>query len=485
MSKEKSYPRYKLVGLFLGIIAFITILLIPSFGDLPRIGQKVLAIVALMVIWWVTEALPIGITALLPLVLCPLLGIAGKKVTDLGINIYTSYADPCAMMCIGIFIFSACIVKWGLHRRIALGVVKVIGGKPKFIILGYMLATAVVSMWISNLTATAMMLPLAIALLTQLNFSKDSNFSKALILSIPYGAGVGGMATLVGAGANVTGVGLMQDLSGQVVGFLEWMKIGIPFCIIMLPLTWFVLCKMFKVDKVQIENIDIIGEEIKALGPMNRGEKMTAVIFVLAILTFMTRQYTIGKLFPLVTDETVAIILGLVLFLIPIDLKKGEFLMDIKTAIEGVSWNTYLLLGGALCMGQLITKTGIADWVASHLGFLSGMPIFVLMLALGTICTFITEFSSNTVVVAAFLPMLYGMAVNMGYNPLMVMFVATFAAGCAWVTPAATPPNAFTFGTGYIEMKDMVKPGLVMKVISIVVVPLIMYFIAAPLSNLF
>ena len=484
-TESASYPRYKLIGFFLGMAVFALILLLPPFGDLPRIGQQVLAIVALMIIWWITEAIPIGMTGLMPLVLCPLLGIAGKSVTDLGINMYTSYADPCVMMCIGIFMFSACIVKWGLHKRIAMNIVKLVGGNPKRIVLSYLLATGIISMWISNATATAMMLPLAIAILLQLNFKKEDGLSKALVLAVVYGSGIGGMATLIGAGANVAGVGIMQDMTGQTVGFLEWMKIGVPFCIVMFPITWVILCKMYRIGDVKLENVGVIDQELKNLGPMSRGEKMTAVIFVLAILAFMTRQYTIGALFPLVTDETIAVMMGLVLFLIPVDLKNGVFLMDIKTAIEGISWNTYLLLGGALCMGQLITKTGIADWIAAQMDFLAGMPTFVMMLVLGTICSLVTELSSNTVVVSAFLPMLYGLAVNMGYNPFMVMFLATFAAGCAWMTPAGTPANALGFGTGYIEMKDLFRTGLVMKIVSIIVVPLVMYFVAMPLTDLF
>ncbi|MCQ5028051.1 DASS family sodium-coupled anion symporter [Flavonifractor sp. DFI.6.63] len=483
--QKAAYPRYKLIGLFLGILVFAVILLIPSLPGLPRVGQSVLALVALMVVWWVTEAIPIGMTALLPLVLCPILGIAGKKVTELDINLYTSYADPSVMMCLGIFMFSACIVKWGLHKRIALHVVKLVGGKPTRIILGFLLATTVISMWISNTTATAMMLPLAAALVMQLGLTMQDGMAKALVLAIPYGASAGGLATLIGSGTNVSGVALMQELSGQEVTFFEWLKIGLPVTIVLMPVIWLILCKLFKVKETKVGDSSVIDDELSALGPMSRGEKMVLVIFILAMLTFMTRKYTISALFPLVTDETVAVIMGLILFVIPVDLKSGVFLLDIKTAINGISWNTFLLLGGATCMGQLMSKTGIAEWIADGMGFLSSMPTIVMLLVLGTIVMLLTEVCTNLVVAVAFLPMIYGLAVTLGFNPFLMMFVVTLGAGCAWMMPTGTPPNALAFGTGYIEIKDMVRAGLILKVCTIILLPVAMYLISMPLTSLF
>lgn len=212
---------------------------------------------------------------------------------------------------------------------------------------------------------------------------------------------------------------------------------------------------------------------------------MVLVIFILAMLTFMTRKYTISALFPLVTDETVAVIMGLILFVIPVDLKSGVFLLDIKTAINGISWNTFLLLGGATCMGQLMSKTGIAEWIADGMGFLSGMPTIVMLLVLGTIVMLLTEVCTNLVVAVAFLPMIYGLAVTLGFNPFLMMFVVTLGAGCAWMMPTGTPPNALAFGTGYIEIKDMVRAGLILKVCTIILLPVAMYLISMPLTSLF
>lgn len=483
--KKPDYPRYKLVGLFLGIAAFLVLLLIPGLPGLSAIGQKVLALVALMVIWWVTEAIPIGMTALLPLILCPILGIAGKGTTEQGINIYSSYSDPAVMMCLGIFMFSACIVKWGLHKRIALYIVKMVGGKPSRVVLGFLLATTVVSMWISNTTATAMMLPLAVALVLQLGLTMHDGMAKALVLAIPYGASAGGLATLIGSGTNVSGVALMQELSGQEVSFMEWLKVGLPVTILLVPVIWIILCLLFRVKKTDIGDTSVIDDELRALGPMNRGEKLIGVLFILSMLAFMTRKYTIGALFPMVTDETIAIIMGVILFVIPVDLKNGVFLLDIKTAIEGVSWNTFLLLGGATCMGQLMSGTGIADWIAGGMGFLSGMPTFVMLLVVGTIVMVLTEVCTNMVVAVAFLPMIYGIAVPLGFNPFMMMFVVTLGAGCSWMLPCGTPPNAISFGTGYIEIKDMVKAGLLIKIATIFILPIAMYLISAPLTSLF
>lgn len=487
MEKTKevqNFPTMKKVGLFLGIALFAIILSLPGIPGLESGGQKALALTALIITWWITEPVPIWITSLLPLAVSPFIGLAGPGPNDYGINLYSNYSSPVVMMCIGVFLMAAVIEKWNLHKRIALSIVDKIGNTPEKIVLAFGVAVAFVSMFMSNTTATAMLLPIAIALLKQLGFSKEDGFSKALILMIPFAANIGGMGTVIGSGTNLAGAAVIRELAGIDVTFQEWLKIGLPFVVLLLPLTAFVLNKMFKVKKADLGDSDTISKELKALGAMTKAEKITTAYLIFAIAGFAFAEQ-ISNFIPFMTDVGWGIVVGVVAFLIPVDFNKGEFLMDAKTGIQQVSWGTYLLLGGALTLGEIFSKTGIASWMASGLGFLSALPEIAIIIVIAIIVAFITEAASNLVVASAFLPPIYGIALELGINPMLLMMTVTLSSSFAFMLPSGTPPNGLSYGSGYIDMKDLVKAGFVVKMISIVLFPVVMYLISAPLTTLF
>lgn len=483
-TKNAEYSSTKKIGLFLGIAAAAIILMLPGINGLNAEGQKALALTAIMVIWWVTEAVPIWVTALLPLVLSPLFGLAGTKPTESKINIYSNYASPVVMMSLGVFLLAAVIEKWNLHKRIALNIVYKMGDRSSMIIFGFAIATGFVSMFMSNVTAVAMMLPIGVAMIKQLGLSHDSGFAKALALSIAFAASIGGMGTMIGSGTNVAGVALMKELAGIDITFVEWLKVGLPFVVILLPLSVLALNKIYKVKEVSLGDNKVIEKELKSLGPMTKAEKTTTVYLILAIGGFIFRAH-LSKLFPFLTDEGFAVLVGVILFLIPVDFKNGLFLMDSKTAIKEISWSTFLLLGGALTLGDIFSKAGIAAWVASGLGFLSALPEIAIIFVVAVLVAVITEACSNFVVASAFLPVIYGIALQLGIEPMLLMMTVTLSASFAFMLPTGTPTNAIAFGSGYIDIKDMIKGGFVVKMLAIVIFPIVMYFIAAPLTSLF
>ncbi|CAK7019667.1 MAG: Sodium-dependent dicarboxylate transporter SdcS [Desulfovibrio sp.] len=474
----------KKTGLFLGIACMFLILLLPDIPGLSPVGQKALALTVIMVVWWMTEAVPIWVTALLPLALSPLIGLAGVRATPEKINVWTNYSSPVVMLSLGVFLLAAVIEKWNLHRRIALTIVSWMGNRPSMIIFGFCLATGFVSMFMSNITAVAMMLPIGIALISQMNMSKESGFAKALVIGLAFAASIGGMGTMIGSGTNVGGVAIMKELTGLDITFLEWLKVGLPLVIFILPLSVFALCKLFRVNDTKLGEVDIIQQELKALGPMTREEKISFWTVTICILLFIVRGQ-ISHFIPLLRDENLAIIIGVSLFLIPVDFKKGVFLMDPKTAIAKISWGTFLLLGGALTLGHIFQRAGLAEWLAGGMSFLQGLPEIALIIIVALLVAFISELCSNFVVASAFLPVAYGMAKSLGIDPMLLMMTVTLSASFAFMLPSGTPTNAIAFGSGYIDIPDMMKAGIVVKLIAVVVFPIVLYVIAKPLTNLF
>lgn len=480
--------EYKLsqkIGLILGPVAAIILCLLP--GGIPGLaatGVKVLGLTLWMVIWWVTSALPIWIPALLPIAGSILLNLAGGEVTEEGINAYGSYAAPVTMMCLGVFILAAVIEKWNLHKRIALNIINLAGGRPAMLVFGFGLATAIISMFMSNTTAVAMLIPIAVALLSQLGMKKGEGFSTALILTVAYAASIGGMATLIGSGTNIAAVGLIKELTGISMSFTDWLVIGLPFTIVLLPLMTVAICKMFKVGKTDLGDTDVIRQELKALGKMNKGEKISSVYLIIAILGFIFNDQ-MAKILPLISNEGFAIILMVAAFVVPVNFKKGEFLMDSKTAVEKISWSTFILLGGALTLGGIFQSAGVADWIAEGLSFLAAWPPILVIVFISVVVAILTEVVSNFAVVAAFLPAISGLAATIGMNPMFLLMAVALSASFAFMLPTGTPPNALVFGSGYLEMKDLMKAGFVIKLLGIIIFPVIMYAVAAPLSSLF
>ncbi|MPM23959.1 Sodium-dependent dicarboxylate transporter SdcS [bioreactor metagenome] len=465
--------KFKKIGFIVGILAMLLIAFMPTPEGLTLVGQRVLAVTVLMVIFWITEAMPISFTALLPILLFPLMGITGAKGQN-DIELFKHYAYQTCYLLVGVGFLSGSMVKHGLHKRISLGIVSKIGKKPTTLILGFILAVGFVSMWMSNTAATVMMLPVAMAIATTLGDDAKS-LKKAIILSIPYAATIGGMATTIGTTTNPTGIGLIAETIGVEIDFLGWLKIGLPFTIVLLPLMWIYMVKFFKVDKMPSIDITIARQQYAELGPMNKGEKWTAAIFLICVILWCTRSVLWGNWLPFCTDETVAMLGAFLVMAIPLNYKEGEYICDWKTGFNDVPWNAVILLGGSMVMGNAFKDAGVAGWVAGMLSGLAGMNAVVICIIVGIITALLTELTTNAVVVAAFIPVLVGVGQAIGVNPFAMMIATMLACNFAFMLPPATPPNAIAYGTGEIEMKDLVKCGLGLKIIALIVFPIMLY----------
>ena len=466
------YPIRKL-GFIAGILAMLIIGFMPTPEGLTLVGQRVLAVTVLMVVFWITEAMPIPFTALLPILLFPLMGITGAKGQN-DIQLFKHYAYQTCYLLVGVGFLSGSMVKHGLHKRIALGIVSKIGKKPATLILGFIIAVAFVSMWMSNTTATVMMLPVALAIASTLG-DEARGLRKAMVLSIPYAATIGGMATVIGTTTNPTGIGLIQETIGVEINFLDWLKIGLPFTIVLIPLFWIYMVKFFKVDKMENIDISIARQQYEALGPMKKGEKYTAVIFLLCVVLWVTRSTVWGKLVPFATDETVAMLGAFLVMAIPLDYKENEYVCDWKTGFNDIPWNAVILLGGSMVMGNAFKDAGVAGWVANMLQGLAGMNAVVICIIVGIVTALLTELTTNAVVVAAFIPVLAGVGEAIGVSPFAMMIACMLACNFAFMLPPATPPNAIAYGTGEITMKDLITCGLGLKLIALVVFPIVLY----------
>lgn len=481
-----NFTKSQRIGLILGpIVAVIFCFL--TLPGLDAVATRVVGLTLWMVVWWVTTPVPLWVTALLPIAGSIVMNIAGDEALESGLNTYASYGAPVTVMVIGVFVLGAVIEKWNLHKRIALNILNLFKGKPVAVVFGFGIATGLISMFMSNTTAVAMLLPIAMALNTQLGFTAKDGFSKALVLTTAYAGSIGGMATVIGSGTNMASVGLIKDLVGIDMTFNDWLMIGLPFVILILPLSVIAICKMFHVKDYDLGDTQIIKNELEALGPMSKAERIATVYLIITILVFVFNDQ-ITSLVPwlqYITNEGWGIVVLVLAFMIPVDWKKGLFLMDGKYAVEKISWGTFVLLGGALTLGGMFNSSGVAGWIASGLGFLKHWPKLAILIFLCVVVSILTEAVSNFVVVAAFMPALVGLADTVNMSPMFILMAVALSSSLAFMLPSGTPPNALVFGTNYVETKDMVKAGLVVKIIGIILFPIVMFLIAQPLSPLF
>ena len=466
------YPIRK-IGFWAGIILMLIIGFMPTPAGLTLVGQRVLAVTVLMVVFWITEAMPIPFTALLPILLFPIMSITGSKSQN-DVALFTHYAYSTCYLLVGVGFLSGSMVKHGLHKRIALAIVSKVGKKPTTLILGFIIAVAFVSMWMSNTTATVMMLPVALAIASTLD-DGAAGLKKALVLAIPYAATIGGMATVIGTTTNPTGIGLIQETIGIEINFLDWLKIGLPFTIVLVPLMWIYMVKFFKVDKMPATDSSIARQQYEALGPMSKGEKYTAIIFLACVVLWVTRSTVWGSLIPYATDETIAMFGAFLVMAIPTDYKNHEFVCDWKTGFNDIPWNAVILLGGSMVMGNAFKDAGCAAWVANMLSGLAGMNAVLICIIVGIVTALLTELTTNAVVVAAFIPVLAGVGEAIGVSPFAMMIACMLACNFAFMLPPGTPPNAITYGTGEITLKDMITCGLGLKLIALVIFPIVLY----------
>lgn len=470
--------KSKIVGLILGPLMFFVILNFLKLEGLSDSGLAILAATVWIAIWWVTEAIPIAATSLLPIILFPMAGGLDLATTT------ASYGHKYIFLYIGGFILAIAIERWNLHKRIALNIINLIGTNVSNIILGFMVATAFLSMWISNTATSVMMLPIGVAIVKQLkdnpNTIEDENetFGKALMLAIAYSASIGGIATLIGTPPNLVLAGIVQETYGMEITFSQWMIFGLPISIIMLFICWQYLTrvafkfkqKTFPGGKAEIQR------QIKTLGKISYEEKTVLTVFILVALAWITRSFFLQKFFPAIDDTIIAMIGGLLLFLLPTRNKEKPQIMDWENAVK-LPWGILLLFGGGLALAEGFKTTGLAEWVGSQMTMLEGVQLAVIILVLVTTVNFLTEITSNVATTAMILPILAPIAISLNVHPYLLMVGAAVAASCAFMLPVATPPNAVVFGSGFLRIPDMVKTGIWLNLISIVVISLMVYFV--------
>lgn len=467
----------KTIGLIAGPIAFLLILLFFHPEGLSKEANAVLASTAWVAIWWITEALPISVTALLPIILFPLTG--GLSLDDTT----ASFGHKYIFLYIGGFILAIAIEKWNLHRRIALSIINFVGTDIVKIILGFMIATAFMSMWISNTATTVMMLPIGMAIVAQLQDNpatkQDENliFGKALMLAIAYSASIGGIATLVGTPPNLVLAGVVQETYGIEITFSKWFMFGLPISITLLVICWLYLTRFaFKFKQKEFPGgKSEIKRQLSELGKISFEEKIVLAVFVITAAAWITRSFLIKQFIPAIDDTIIAMVSAVILFLLPAK-EKGEKIIKWKEAVK-LPWGILLLFGGGMALASGFQTSGLANWIGGQITLLEGISILLFVFILIAAVNFLTEITSNLATTAMLLPILAPMALIIDVHPFLIMVAATVAASCAFMLPVATPPNAVVFGSGYLKIPDMVKTGIWMNICSIILLTMIVYFI--------
>jgi solute carrier family 13 (sodium-dependent dicarboxylate transporter), member 2/3/5 len=473
-----SPPTRPSFGLLAGPLLFVLMLLLPGPDTLTPEGWRVAAVTVLMVTWWVTEAIPIPATALLPIVLFPILGV-----TDIA-GATTPFANPLIYLFLGGFIIALGMEKSNLHRRMALNIIHRVGTRPTSIILGFMGAAAFLSMWVSNTATTLMMLPIALSIIALVESDEameagelKTNFALVLLLGLAYACNIGGIATLVGTPPNALMAGYLLDNHGIEVGFAQWMMLGVPLVLVSLPILFFVLTKLlFPVRMKRLPGgRDLIAEELAKAGAMSRAEKQVAAIFTLTATLWVTRPLLEGWI-PGLSDTGIAIFGALLLFIVPLSWKRWHFVLEWSDA-KRLPWEVLILFGGGLSLAAGITGSGLAEWLGTTFQVLDGIGLlWLIVIALG-LTIFLTEVTSNTATAAAFLPILASVAIAMGFDPVLLAVPAAIAASCAFMLPVATPPNAIVYGSGYISIPQMARAGFVLNLIMVGVITLMLYLL--------
>lgn len=494
----RTQSRIRWAGLVAGpLIAVTAYLLLPAAeldpaGEVVRgltpEGRVTAAVGALMAVWWLSEALPLSVTALLPVVLLPPLGArAIGEATG-------PYADPVIFLFLGGFILALGMQRWGLHRRIALHTLRVVGTRPRMVIGGLMLATGLISMWVSNTATVAMMLPIGVSVIHLVRARLEGQpaaagaFATALTLGIAYAASIGGVGTLIGTPPNVILKAYVERTYGQEISFAAWLALGVPLVAVFLPLAWLYLA--WVAFPVRLEAIpggrELIREELGRLGPMSHGERAVLVVFLLTAAAWVLRPQIVARTgLAGLTDEGIAVAAAVVLFLVPARSRESAFVMDWETASR-LPWGILLLFGGGLSLAGAIQASGVDRFIGRGFAVLAGVPPFVIVLSVALVVIFLTELTSNTAVASTFMPVLGGAggAAALGMDATLLLVPAALAASYGFMLPVGTPPNAIVFGSGFVTQRQMVRAGLGLNLLGALLVAVAGYFFAGPLLGL-
>jgi len=468
----------KQFGLILGPLLFTFTLLFFKPEGLSPEGIAVLATTLWVAIWWIFEVVPIAVTAMLPIILFPITGAMELSTTT------AAFGHKYVFLYIGGFILAIAIEKWNLHKRIALTVINIIGTSVSRIILGFMLATAFLSMWISNTATTVMMLPIGMAIILQLKDNpetkEDENeiFGKALMLAIAYSASIGGVATLIGTPPNLIFAGILEEQYNIEMTFSKWIIYGLPISITLLFICWKYLTtiafkfkqKDFPGGKAEIKRL------LKNLGKISYEEKIVLTVFCITAFLWITRSFLVSKLIPAIDDTIIAMASATILFILPTKNRKEKKIINWESAVK-LPWGILLLFGGGLALAEGFKTSGLAQWIGSQITQFENLPLFALLFVLIFAVNFLTEITSNLATTAMLLPIIAPIALVLDVHPFTLMVGITVAASCAFMLPVATPPNAIVFGSGYLKIPDMMKAGIWMNIISIILIAIITYYL--------
>jgi len=464
------------IGLITGPLLFTLILLFFEPQGLSDSARAVLASTLWIATWWVTEAIPIPATSLLPIVLLPLTG---------GLNVRSAtaaYGDKMLFLFMGAFMIAIAMEKWNLHRRIALNVIHFVGTNANRMVLGFMIATSFLSMWISNTATTMMMMPIGVAIISQFRsyFDETSGkyFGKMLMLGIAYSASMGGLGTLVGTPTNPIFAAIVKQTFAVEISFASWLSLGLPLVTVLVGTCWFYLTRIaFPLKKMpSFSGRDAITEELDKLGGIRYEEKVVLGVFMLTAILWISRSYLLTKLLPAIDDTIIVMFTALLLFLIPAGPTRKKRVLDWDTAVK-LPWGVILLFGGGLSIAAGFQESGLAKWIGDRMMLLKDFDLLIIIFGVTLLVIFLTEITSNVATATIILPILGSISQAIGIHPFSLMIPATLAASCAFMLPVATAPNAIVFSSDEIKMQDMIKAGLWLNIFSIILISLFIYFI--------
>ncbi|MGN0096577.1 MAG: SLC13 family permease [Corynebacterium sp.] len=504
---ERANNRKRFIGLGVGLVLAVAIyFLFPSNGaDLVNEAHPddengpfslsamsiTAAVMVLMGAWWMTGALPLAATAMIPLVVFPILQVASME------DAASPYADPTIFLFMGGFVLALGIQRWGLHRRLALLVVYAVGTKPKQLVLGFMIATGFMSMWVSNTATAVVMLPIGVSVLSLTaervgGHKNQKKFATALMLAIAYAASIGSLGTLIGTPPNAFMAAYMSSTHGIEIGFGRWMMVGLPLAIVFTVLAWLVLVTVFKPEMDEIPGgKELIRKEIDDMGKITRPEVVAGIIFLCTAIAWITipllaeyvSWWTIS-----IADAAIAMTAAVVMFIVPVN-KRGTRVMDWEHA-KALPWDVLILFGGGLSLSSMVTASGLSLWIGEMVKGMEVLPIVLLVFAITAVVLALTEFTSNTATAATFIPIMGGVAIGIGLtgdgmmNIMLLVAPTALAATCAFMLPVATPPNAIAYGSGYVRAGDMLKGGLWLNIIAVFLITLTVFALAVPVFGL-
>jgi solute carrier family 13 (sodium-dependent dicarboxylate transporter), member 2/3/5 len=478
------------IGLITGLVSFVTILVFAELDSTNPDITKMAAVAVLMAILWITEAIPLAATSLIPLIMFPFLSILS------GEEIAASYINSVIFLFLGGFLIAIAMESWDLHKRIALKIITIFGGTPNSIITGFMFAAAFLSMWISNTATAVMMLPIALSVIMKMEeeFGKEktANFSKSLLLAIAYACSIGGLSTLIGTPPNLALVRIYKIIYPEApeISFGSWMLLGLPIALIMLVFASLLITKVFfKVDKSVLIDRKFILTEYKKLGRPAFEEKIVGAVFILTALLWIFRTElnlgfiritgwsTIFNVPSYIDDGTVAITMAFLLFIIPSKNRSSKTsILDFKS-FEQIPWSIILLFGGGFALASGFTSSGLSAYIGNQLGVLDGYNLIIIITAVAFTMNFLTELTSNTATTQMILPILAAVSIAIGVHPLLLMITATISASMAFMLPVATPPNTIIFASRRIRVIDMVKAGFSLNITGVIIVVILVYII--------